>query len=105
MEFSGYDESLNRTRLDALTRAAGEYLREPTGPVRVEEWYGWRPMTWDDMPIIGRSSHYTNLIYATGHGMLGVTMAAVTAELVSDVLHERRPAFDAGACAPQRFGL
>src|SRR5690606_29204593 len=43
MEFSGYDATLNRTRLDALARGAAEYLRVPEGPRRVEEWYGWRP--------------------------------------------------------------
>jgi D-amino-acid dehydrogenase len=43
MEFSGYDRSLNRRRLDALERAAREYLHEPVGPVKREEWFGWRP--------------------------------------------------------------
>ena len=71
MEFAGFDASLNRTRLDALERGAGEYLHEPVGPRRLEEWYGWRPMTWDDLPIIGRSPRHPNLVLATGHGMLG----------------------------------
>src|SRR5690554_2309191 len=42
MEFSGYDTSLNRRRLDALERGAAEYLREPVGPAKQEEWYGDR---------------------------------------------------------------
>ncbi|MEP6635056.1 MAG: FAD-dependent oxidoreductase, partial [Luteimonas sp.] len=50
MEFSGYDTSLNRRRLAALERGAAEYLHEPIGPVKREEWFGWRPMTWDDLP-------------------------------------------------------
>ena len=105
MEFSGYDETLNRTRLDALVRAAGEYLRDPVGPVRQEEWYGWRPMTHDDMPIIGRSRRWKNLVFATGHGMLGVSLSPVTAQLVAELVAGRRPSLDLAPYDPQRFSL
>ena len=105
MEFSGYDSSLNRTRLDALVRAAGEYLRDPVGPMRQEEWYGWRPMTHDDMPIIGRSRRWRNLVFATGHGMLGVSLSPVTAELVTEIVAGRRPSLDLAPYDPHRFSL
>jgi D-amino-acid dehydrogenase len=103
MEFAGYDESLNRVRLDALVRGAAEYLHEPVGPRRVEEWYGWRPMTWDDLPIIGNSTRWENLVLATGHGMLGITMAAATGELVRDLVLRRPPALDPAPWSPARF--
>lgn len=104
MEFAGYDTSLNRVRLDALVRGAREYLHEPEGPSRVEEWYGWRPMTWDDLPIIGRARNWRNLVLATGHGMLGVTMSAVTADLVRDIVLGSKPDLDPAPLAPARFG-
>jgi D-amino-acid dehydrogenase len=104
MEFSGYDETLNRRRLDALTRAAPEYLVDPIGPRRVGEWYGWRPMTWDDLPIIGRSPRHRNLMLATGHGMLGITMSAVTGELVRDLVTGTKPAVDPAPFRLERFG-
>src|SRR5205823_12369589 len=47
MEFAGYDTSLNRRRLDLLCDAARLYLHEPYGEPVEEEWYGWRPMTYD----------------------------------------------------------
>ena len=103
MEFSGYDASLNRTRLDALERAAREYLREPTGPAKVEEWFGWRPMTYDDMPILGRAPGHDNLWLATGHGMLGVTLSAVTGQLMTDLICGREPIVDPAASSPLRF--
>lgn len=102
MEFSGYDTSLNRTRLDALTRAVPEYLREPITTRRIEEWYGWRPMTYDDLPIIGRAGP-ANLVLATGHGMLGVTLSAVTGELVAHVIAGAKATPELAACAPARF--
>lgn len=103
MEFSGYDESLNRVRLDALRRAAGEYLREPWGEQTVEEWYGWRPMTYDDLPIIGRAPRWQNLWLATGHGMLGVTLSAVTGRLIAELIGGMDPSIDPRPVDPARF--
>ena len=105
MEFAGYDSSLNRTRLDALRRASAEYLVEPEGPNVVEEWFGWRPMTYDDLPIIGQTSNLKNLFLATGHGMLGITMSAVTGMLVSEAICGKNPSLDAAPFGPQRFTL
>jgi D-amino-acid dehydrogenase len=101
MEFSGYDTALNRRRLDALERGAREYLREPVGPAVVEEWFGWRPMTRDDLPIIGAVPGQPGLWLATGHGMLGVSMSVATAELVADLVSGREPRIDP---APYRVG-
>jgi D-amino-acid dehydrogenase len=103
MEFAGYDTSLNRTRLDALRRGAAEYLIEPEGPHVVEEWYGWRPMTYDDLPLLGRASRLHNLFLATGHGMLGVTMSAVTGMLISEMICDKPLSLDAKPYAPSRF--
>ena len=103
MEFSGYDASLNRTRLAALERAAREYLREPTGPERREEWFGWRPMTWDDLPLIGRASAYGNLWLATGHGMMGMSMSAGTGQLLSQLVTGGETPIDPHPYRPQRF--
>ncbi|HUP92210.1 MAG TPA: FAD-dependent oxidoreductase [Solimonas sp.] len=104
MEFAGYDTSLNRTRLDALTRAAREYLVEPAGPELVEEWYGWRPMVYDDLPLIGRTARLSNLWLATGHGMLGVSNAAGTARMLADLVAGRAPMLDPRPYSPARFG-
>lgn len=103
MEFSGYDPRLNRTRLDALERAAREYLREPVGEQRREEWYGWRPMTWDDLPLIGPAPGYDNLWLATGHGMMGMSMSAGTGQLLSQLMTGGETSIDPRPYRPQRF--
>ncbi len=104
MEFSGYDTRLDRTRLDALLRGAAEYVDvEPFGTATVEEWYGWRPMTYDDLPIIGAAPGCSNLMLATGHGMLGMSMSAATGLLVADLLLGRKPQIDPSPYAPTRF--
>jgi D-amino-acid dehydrogenase len=103
MEFAGYDTSLNRRRLDALKRGAREYLLEPEGPHVVEEWYGWRPMTPDDLPMLGRAPGTENLVLATGHGMLGVSMSAISGLLVSEVVTGKAPSLDIAPYAVSRF--
>jgi D-amino-acid dehydrogenase len=105
MEFSGYAEGLNRTRLDALRRGAAQGLHVPEGPEVQEEWWGWRPMSVDEVPIIGPSSRWSNLTLATAHGMLGVSMSAATGELVAGMLRGHVPAFDPKPYAPSRFAV
>ncbi|MGY1425434.1 NAD(P)/FAD-dependent oxidoreductase [Lysobacter sp. A289] len=103
MEFSGFDDSLNPSRLAALERGAGEYLREPVGAQVRERWCGWRPMSCDDIPIIGRAPGYRRLWLATGHGMMGVSMSAGTGQLVADLMTGRAPAVDPTPFVPDRF--
>ena len=103
MEFSGYSHSLNPRRLKKLVDGAGQYMRTPIGQPLIEEWTGLRPMTHDDMPVIGRSSSHDNLMIATGHGMLGLTLATGTGKLVSDMIFDRKPDINPSPFSPQRF--
>ncbi|MGO1541126.1 MAG: NAD(P)/FAD-dependent oxidoreductase [Luteimonas sp.] len=103
MEFSGYDSSLNRRRLDALERGAAQYLREPVGPRKQEEWYGWRPLSSDDLPLLGRAPGHRHLWLATGHGMLGVSMSTATGRLMSELVCGQTPHLDPAPFDPARF--
>ncbi|TWT17790.1 FAD-dependent oxidoreductase [Luteimonas marina] len=103
MEFSGHDTALNRRRLDALERGAAEYLHEPVGPEKREEWYGWRPLSWDDLPIIGRAPGHDRLWLATGHGMLGVSMSPATGRLLAELVAGESPHIDPAPYSPARF--
>lgn len=103
MEFSGFDDKLNAKRLAALERGAYEYLHEPFGEEVKERWYGWRPMTYDDLPIIGASPRHRNLFLATGHGMLGMSMSAITGQLMAELLTGRKPSIDIAPFSPGRF--
>lgn len=103
MEFSGYDDTLNRTRLDALVRGAAEYLHVPVGEEKREEWFGWRPMTWDDLPLLGAVPGRRGLWLACGHGMMGVSMSAVTGHLLADLICDRVPVVDPAPYNPARF--
>jgi len=86
MEFAGYDTRLNPDRLRLLRESAALYLKEPLAGPTLEEWWGWRPMTPDGLPLIGRLPAFDNVFLAAGHGMLGVSMAPATGKLVAELL-------------------
>jgi D-amino-acid dehydrogenase len=86
MEFAGYDDTLNPDRLSLLREGASLYLREPLAEPVLECWYGWRPMTPDSMPFIGRMPAFDNLYLAAGHGMLGVSMSPATGKLIAELI-------------------
>jgi len=103
LEFSGLNTALNRRRLAALAVAAGEYLRDPVGRPVIEAWTGMRPMTYDDLPVIGRAPGLRNLTLATGHGMLGISMAPATGRLVAEIIGGREPHIDPRPYRLERF--
>lgn len=103
MEFSGYDDRLNQRRLGALERGAAQFLHQPVGPQVRERWFGWRPMSRDDLPLIGRAPGHAHLWMAVGHGMMGVGMSAGTGQLLADLIAGRTPDLDPAPFDPARF--
>jgi D-amino-acid dehydrogenase len=87
----------------ALERSVREVLPGLDCRRASQPWAGLRPLTPDGLPLIGRSAQMANLLVAAGHGMLGVTQALGTAELVSALCtgHGREP--DLSAFSPDRF--
>lgn len=86
-------------RLRQTVRALG-YPCEPEGPC----WMGARPVLPDYLPGIGRAAGAARLFYAIGHQHIGLTMAPVTAELIADLVADRRPRQAVAAFDLQRFG-
>lgn len=103
MELAGYDTSLDPRRLELLRAGASHYLREPTAEPILERWYGWRPMTSDGKPLIGRSPALDNVYLAAGHNMLGLSMAPATGKLIAELLNNRPPHLDMAPYATDRF--
>ena len=86
MEFVGYDSSISPDRLALLKKSTELYLRYPHCAPIEEEWFGWRPMTWDGKPTIDRSPRMKNVVVAAGHNMLGLSMATGTGKLVQQLI-------------------
>jgi D-amino-acid dehydrogenase len=103
MEFAGYDDSLRPERLALLREGARPFLEEPYGETVEQEWFGWRPMTWDSVPIIDRSPAMENVLITAGHNMLGLSMAPATGKLVSELLSGTTPHVDPRPYSVRRF--
>lgn len=103
MEFAGYDSTIPPQRIELLKSSARPYLKSPVGEETLQTWYGWRPMTWDGLPIIGRVPNINNSFLATGHNMLGLSLAPVTGRLITDLIQERTPHVSVDAFSPNRF--
>lgn len=67
------------------------------------QWMGYRPSLPDSLPVIGRSRNSPHVLYAFGHGHLGLTQSAATARLVGDLVAGRQPAIALDPFNPQRF--
>jgi D-amino-acid dehydrogenase len=105
MEFGGLDERVSSTRVAALRRAPARYLREwdPAAP-SLPPSAGLRPMAPDGLPIIGRLSGFEGLYVASGHAMLGVTLAPRTATLLTAAILDGADPDVLRPFSPRRFG-
>jgi len=102
VEFAGLDAPPNFARSATLLAKAKRFMPalDVTGG---SEWMGFRPSLPDTLPAIGAAAADDRVIYAFGHGHLGLTQAAATARLVADLIHGRAPALAMAPFRPQRF--
>lgn len=102
-EFAGYDHSLRAERISNLTQLLKTVLpHSQFDPSSARPWCGLRPMSADGVPVIGRTA-VANLWVNTGHGHLGWTMTAGSAQLFTDLLCGDRTAIDPAPYALTRF--
>jgi D-amino-acid dehydrogenase len=106
MEIGGLDTSIDSRRVRGIIKSVPRYFpqfRESDFNGLVA-WSGLRPCSADGLPYLGRFTAFDNLSCATGHGMLGLSLAPITAQLMAEVLAGERPSIDIGALAPDRYG-
>jgi D-amino-acid dehydrogenase len=103
MELAGLDFSINRRRVAAIVRGAARYLHDVDRYRVLEIWRGLRPVTPDGLPLLGRPARVENLVVATGHAMLGVSLGPVTGKLVAGLCAGEPPAIDLSLLRPDRF--
>jgi D-amino-acid dehydrogenase len=89
-ELGGRDSAVNRRMLEGVLRSASVFLRDWVMEEPRFEWAGMRPTTPDDLPFIGAVPGFGHLYVATGHGMLGVTLAPATGAALAPLVLEDR---------------
>jgi D-amino-acid dehydrogenase len=62
-----------------------------------------RPCSPDGLPYLGRPAKFSNLIIATGHAMMGMSLSPVTGQIVSEMVSGEKSRFDLSRLAPDRY--
>ena len=94
MEITGLDESVSRRRVDGITRSLPRYYPQFSKEMfdGLPVWNGLRPCSPDGLPYLGRTARYENLTIATGHAMLGLSLAPITGQIVADLISGKETA-------------
>jgi D-amino-acid dehydrogenase len=105
MEIAGHNDRVRPERVEQIMTGVMTYMPEftPTDFAGLKPWFGYRPVSPDGMPYIGRFGRYANLTTACGHAMLGVTLAPVSGLMVADLLAGRKSSVDLTLLNPDRY--
>lgn len=103
-ELAGLRTPPDYARADAVIRAARELFPD-INTDGAQKWMSFRPSHPDSLPVIGRSPRQENVYLAYGHGHLGFTMAAITGELVGQLVDAEDTTVDLQPFRPTRFRM
>jgi len=105
MEITSMSVPARMQRVKGILAAVKRYFPEFDIPMPEMDkvWYGYRPCSADGLPYLGRSRKVDNLVVATGHAMLGLSLGAGTGMLVAEIANEKAPSMDIAPFAVDRF--
>jgi D-amino-acid dehydrogenase len=105
MEIAGLDETINPLRVRGIIKAVPEYFPDftPGDFQDIRPWRGLRPCSPDGLSYLGRTARYANLVIATGHAMMGMSLGPITGKLVAQILSGERPSIDISLLDPDRY--
>jgi len=106
MEMAGFDPSLSAPRLEGIKRSAQRYFPRLA---RAEldaatPWTGFRPVSPDGLPYLGRAPRHPQVVVATGHAMMGFSLGPITGQLVAELVAGEPTSVDVGLLDPGRHG-
>ncbi len=105
MEIAGLNEDINPVRVQGIIKSVRKYFPQfaPDDFAGIQPWRGLRPCSPDGMPYMGRTAKYSNLIIATGHAMMGLSLGPITGKLMAEALSDEPPSFDLTLLDPDRY--
>lgn len=106
MEITSTQTPPRYQRVQGILDAVKRYYPAFDVPMPAPEhiWYGYRPCSADGLPYLGRTKKWKNVVMATGHAMVGLSLGAGTGKLVSEIVNESSLSMDISAFKPERFG-
>jgi len=105
MEVNGLDMNINARRVVGIQKSIPNYFPQfdSSSFEGIKTWAGLRPCSPDGMPYIGKTKKFDNLIVATGHAMLGISLGPITGQLVAEIAQENTPHIDDALLAVDRY--
>jgi len=105
MEVGKINDQINMNRVKGIVESVPKYFPnfKPEVPQKKDIWFGFRPVSPDGLPYIGLSNKYKNLAIATGHAMIGLSLAPATGILINEVLNGTKPTMNIDVFSPERF--
>jgi D-amino-acid dehydrogenase len=104
MEIAGFDPRVNPARLEGIKRAAMRYFPTLTRAAldAARPWMGFRPVSPDGLPYLGRAPKHPQVVIAAGHAMMGLSLGPITGRLVAELAAGERPSVDVALLDPAR---
>ena len=105
MELSGINNKVRKERVEAIAKASENHYNnlKITEEEKNAARFGNRPVSPDGLPYIGKSKDFDNLYLATGHAMMGWSLAPATGKLISELLTNKKTSMSIEAFHPDRF--
>jgi len=105
MEIAGLNENINPVRLRGIIKSVPKYFPKftPEDFAGIQPWRGLRPCSPDGLPYLGRTQKFSNLILATGHAMMGMSLSPITGKLVGEIVSGEKTSFDLSLFSPDRY--
>ena len=105
MEIDKINSRVNMNRVKGIIESVGNYLPDLKTqlPEKSSVWSGFRPCSPDGLPYIGAVKKVDNLIVATGHGMMGLSLGPATGKLVSQLIMGEQTSLNLALYSPDRF--
>ena len=105
MEIAGLNSRIDPRRVAGITKAFPRYYPDfaTTDFADVKPWYGLRPCSPDGLPYLGRTASSDNLVVATGHAMMGLSLGPITGKLVAGLLSGEVLPIDLRLLSPDRY--
>jgi D-amino-acid dehydrogenase len=105
MEMAGLNEDITQRRVSGIVNALSRYYPDFDSShfKNVSPWSGLRPVSPDGLPYLGRTQRYTNLLVATGHAMMGLSLGPISGKIVAQILSNEIPSIDIQILNPDRY--
>ena len=105
MEIGGLNDAINMNRVRGIIKAVPSYFPDYKIdiPQKQQVWYGLRPCSPDGLPYIGHTNKYKNLVIASGHAMMGLSLAPATGKLVQEIIDNQKNSIEIELYKPERY--